>query len=71
MFYQLTSLHTFIIVLKSSISMHLIYKSFDDFLILADYCLCQKRTMYLSIMFSLNNLTKKNMQGDVQCISCS
>ena len=28
-------------------------------------------TMYLSVMFSLNNFTKQTMQGDVQCISCS
>ena len=33
-------------------------------------CLCQKRTMYLSVMFSLNGFTKQTMQGDVQCISC-
>ena len=46
-------------------------KSFDDFLILTDFCLCEKRTMYLSVMFSLNNFTKQTMQGYVQCISCS
>ena len=46
-------------------------KNFDDFLILAEFCLCQKRTMYLSVMFSLNNFTTQTMQGDVQCISCS
>ena len=46
-------------------------KSFDDFLILTDFCLCQKRTMYLSVMFSLNYFTKQTIQGNVQCISCS
>ena len=46
-------------------------KSFDDFLILADFFLVKKRTIYLSVMFSLNNFTKQTMQGNVQCISCS
>ena len=41
------------------------------FFILADFCLCQKRTMYLSVMFSLNNFKKQTMQGNVLYISCS
>ena len=46
-------------------------KSSDDFLILADFCLCKKKTMYLSVMCSMNNFSKQTMHGNVQCISCS